>query len=321
MCKIDVPSGSFIGSAGGSPSTCTSGSFCTGGMINYGDTGGIVQCPAGYTDGGTDLESINECAIQTTAGKYIATANSATQSDCEIGYYCPSTLINYGSVGGNTLCPAGYRNGNTGAKEIHYCLAKCEAGYFVDSARTECKPLTIDDSYTDEHFVSYGANTLIKLCNSEQGYHIIGKTNAADHAGIGSCYQTCAVENIDPPYGAVKVPKNTNEYYPQYCVYTASCPTGFNAIPDGDSYDSSGYTTDPYCESTKFNITFVANGGTMTGAGLSYSKECYGGMNCVLDDAPIASIQRTGFIFGGWAKTAGGPALYQNGTNLLDLET
>lgn len=321
MCKIDVPSGSFINSAGGSPVTCTSGSFCTGGIINYGDTGGIVQCPAGYTDGGTNLDSINDCAIQTTAGKYIATANSATQSECEIGFYCQSTLINYGSVGGDTACPIGYRNGNTGAKELNQCSAKCAAGYFVDHEYAGCKPLTTDDSYTDDHYVSYGESSSVQLCNTGLGYHITGKTNATDHAGIGSCYQTCATESIEPPFGAVKTPKSATEYYPKYCVYLASCPAGFNAIPDGDSYDTSGYTTDPYCESTKFNITFVANGGTMDGAGISYSKECYGAMNCVLNDPEIISIQRSGFIFGGWAKTANGPAVYQNGTNLLDLET
>ena len=95
--------GKYIATANSATqSTCTAGYACPGGLVNYGSTGKRTQCtgatyagsgasscsscPSGYTANTTaGKTSASSCQISVAAGKYIATANSATQSTCTAG--------------------------------------------------------------------------------------------------------------------------------------------------------------------------------------------------------------------------------------------
>ena len=146
-CYIKTTAGKYIATANSSTqTTCEAGYKCPSSTINYGKTGSKTQCsagtyapagsstcsscPSGYTSAaGATAES--ECYVQTTAGKYIATAKSSTQTSCSSGYYCPTTKIYYGSTGGRTMCPSGYYcpSGSSG-------VSKCPQGYTSEAYGT-----------------------------------------------------------------------------------------------------------------------------------------------------------------------------------------
>ena len=86
-------------------SSCNAGYY----RVKSGSYYTCTACPSGYTSAGGSTvytAASGACYIQTTAGKYIATANSSTQTTCPMGKYCPSTKVYYGSTGGIYDCPA-----------------------------------------------------------------------------------------------------------------------------------------------------------------------------------------------------------------------
>ena len=123
-------------------SQCTGATYCSGG-IKY-------DCPTAYTaniDAGKTANT--QCQIKTTAGNYVSTAQS-DQTTCTAGAYCPGdVLVNWGNVGGRTLCTAGTYNPNTGSSLATACV-KSDAGYYVDTngatAQTACTGATYTDA-------------------------------------------------------------------------------------------------------------------------------------------------------------------------------
>ncbi len=71
-----------------------------------------AACPSGYTsEGGSTVGQENACYFQTTAGKVVETANSATQTNCPATKYCPSHKVYYGKISSQVSgaildCPA-----------------------------------------------------------------------------------------------------------------------------------------------------------------------------------------------------------------------
>mgnify|MGYP004648648895 CR=1 FL=1 len=123
-------------------SQCTGATYCSGG-IKY-------DCPTAYTaniDAGKTANT--QCQIKTTAGNYVSTAQS-DQTTCTAGAYCPGdVLVNWGGIGGRTLCTAGTYNPNTGSSLATACV-KSDAGYYVDTngatAQTACTGATYTDA-------------------------------------------------------------------------------------------------------------------------------------------------------------------------------
>ncbi len=96
-------------------------------------THGAYACPASYPNSESESTSASNCYLTTTAGKYVSTANSAPVS-CPAGYYCPGNVkINYGSTGGQTVCPAG-----TFASRGASSCAKCPAGQYSAAGASSC---------------------------------------------------------------------------------------------------------------------------------------------------------------------------------------
>lgn len=122
QCYIETTAGKYIKNANDSEETnCTSGSYCPSTKVYYGTTGGNITCPDGYTsDESADSES--KCYIETTAGKYIATAKSTTQSTCTAGFYCPSAKVYYGNTGQINACGSG-KTSSSGSSSYSNCYS------------------------------------------------------------------------------------------------------------------------------------------------------------------------------------------------------
>ncbi len=85
----------------------TACSACTGATYYGGGTAtSCTPCPSIYISDTTAAKSkAEQCAVQTTAGKYIATAKAAEQTKCPAKNYCPSASVKYGAKNSPTACP------------------------------------------------------------------------------------------------------------------------------------------------------------------------------------------------------------------------
>ena len=85
----------------------TACSACTGATYYGGGTAtSCTPCPSIYTSNTTAAKSkAEQCTVQTTGGYYIKAAKDSTQTECDGGYYCPSTTVAYGSYNTQTACP------------------------------------------------------------------------------------------------------------------------------------------------------------------------------------------------------------------------
>ena len=127
-------------------SICIGATYSGGGTLTKCD-----ECPTIYTHNTTDGKiRIDQCQAKTTAGKYIKTENDDMETVCAAGGYCAGgTIVNWGGIGGRTLCTAGTYNPNTGSSLATACV-KSDAGYYVDTngatAQTACTGATYTDA-------------------------------------------------------------------------------------------------------------------------------------------------------------------------------
>lgn len=112
---------------------------CTAAGAGYWSADGVLTrtaCPSGYNAGGTTIAAQSDCAIKTTAGNYIASANDTSLTLCKTGYYCPGDiLVKYGLTGGTTQCLAG-TFATTGASVCTKCVI---GSYSSTDGASACK--------------------------------------------------------------------------------------------------------------------------------------------------------------------------------------
>ena len=127
-------------------SICTGATYSGGGTLTK-----CEECPTIYTHNTTSGKiHIDQCQAKTTAGKYIKTENDDMETVCAAGGYCAGgTIVNWGGIGGRTLCTAGTYNPNAGSSLATACV-KSDAGYYVDTngatAQTACTGATYTDA-------------------------------------------------------------------------------------------------------------------------------------------------------------------------------
>ena len=103
-CKATCAAGTYVATAGSACTTVGTGYWGAGGTVSQNTTLGRNQCPEKYRDGAAATQK-SDCAVQTTAGKYIATAKATEQTKCPAKNYCPSASVKYGATNSPTACP------------------------------------------------------------------------------------------------------------------------------------------------------------------------------------------------------------------------
>lgn len=83
--------------------SCTSGTYSDAGATN------CTTCPPGYTSDPL-AAGINKCYIIVPDGKYIATENTATPTNCPIGQFKTSHKVYYGKTSSCDACDSCYTN-------------------------------------------------------------------------------------------------------------------------------------------------------------------------------------------------------------------
>ncbi|MFQ6744833.1 MAG: InlB B-repeat-containing protein, partial [Alphaproteobacteria bacterium] len=188
---------------------CESGYYCPSTAVSYSYNGqiqGRTACPSGYGNSATGSVAQTACYLTTEAGKYVATAQGAL-TDCPAGDYCTGGVkVNYGSIGGSTPCPDGYRNGAAGYSAESQCLMTVLAGKYVASKNATSATNCAAGTAKTAHTVAYGSMSSCDVCGANQysdagagacsacatdkGYSNSGDV-AENHAGVESCKTMC----------------------------------------------------------------------------------------------------------------------------------
>ena len=166
-CKT-VSSGYYTTGCNSSGNNCTNQSQCTG--ATYCSGGVQNSCPGSYTANTTaGKTSASQCQISVSAGKYIATANSSTQSTCAAGRYKAAHTVNYGSTSSCSTCGAGTYS-SSGAASCTACSGSTQ--YQNLTGQTSCK--TVSSGY-------------YKSSNSAQTQCPSGYRDGAGAANVNGC--------------------------------------------------------------------------------------------------------------------------------------
>ncbi|MBN1324717.1 MAG: hypothetical protein JW974_00645, partial [Alphaproteobacteria bacterium] len=276
QCQFQTTTGYYIPTANAtSATTCAAGSYCPAALVNYGSTGNIISCPTNYDDGGTMAGTINECQLQTTGGTYIKFSNDTTETICTAGYYCPSTLVNYGSTGTRTACPTNYDDGGTGLSEQNQCKWQTLAGTYVSTAYATSAPQCIGGYYCPSVLLAYGDTGSIIACSSLPGVNPSGGTytSSTGSGGSISCKYTapnktitgCSyVNSIQVTYTGSAWPASTYSVNASggYVIANNNTATATCNICSGPTYSAGGIATS--CTSCPTNYVDDTSDGKTT---------------------------------------------------------
>ena len=267
-------------STGGTSTTRTGQSQCTG--ATYCSGGVKSNCPSGYTANTTaGKTAASACQISVSAGKYIATANSATQSTCTAGYACPGGLVNYGSTGKRTQCtgatyagsgasscsncPSGYDDDTTAGKTAaSSCKISVAGGKYIKTANSATQTTCSAGTYKAAHTVSYGSTSSCSACTGRTKYSAAG---ASACSTVSSGYYTTGCNT-----------SNDNCTGQSQCTGATYCSSGVkNNCPSGyDDNTTAGKTAASSCQISCAGGTYVVTANAAcTSVGTGYYKAAH----------------------------------------------
>ena len=106
-CKATCSGTQYVATAGAGCVTVGTGYYgrtAASTTVAQNTTLARTKCPSIYVNGAAATRE-SDCAVQTTAGKYIATAKATEQTKCPAKNYCPSASVKYGAKNSPTACP------------------------------------------------------------------------------------------------------------------------------------------------------------------------------------------------------------------------
>ena len=251
-------------STGGTSTTRTGQSQCTG--ATYCASGVRNSCPGSYTANTTaGKTSASQCQISVSAGKYIATANSSTQSTCAAGRYKAAHTVNYGSTSSCSTCGAGTYS-SSGAASCTACSGSTQyqnltgqsscktvsAGYYKssNSAQTQCPSgyrdgagaANINGCEMDVdagHYVGTANSATQSTCagGRYKAAHTVkyGSTSSCSTCGAGT-YSSSGAASCTACSGSTQYQNETGQsscktvssgYYKSSNSAQAQCPSGY----------------------------------------------------------------------------------------------
>ncbi len=277
-----VSGGYYTTGCNASGNNCTGQSQCTG--ANYCSGGVSNACPSGYTaNTSAGKTAASQCQINVAGGKYIATANTTTQTNCAANTWKSAHTVNYGSTSGCTACPTGYGVGAGAGTAQNTCYISVPAGQYLGTANGTTKSNCVAGTYKAAHNVTYGSTSSCAVCgtntysNAQAGsctacatgnkYYNSG-TAAANHAGVGSCVVSCAAGTYVASGGAACTSVGTGYYRAAHTVAQGStstrtqCPANYRsgAATGAESGCAASCAAGQYVPTAKAACTTVGTG-------------------------------------------------------------
>ncbi len=198
--SVECDAGTYIAAGATTCTTCTAGYACAGGSYTIpkagatSDTGRVqctgatyagagatqcTSCPSPYThDTSAGKTKIEQCTVQTSApddtiyGQYVKDARGGLER-CPAGYYCPSTIVAYGSTNSPIACPSpttyvpttwptNYRNPTVAKATIEdggapAVITQCMAQYLLNNDAGTIFVLNYYNAQTNKYDIDVGS--------------------------------------------------------------------------------------------------------------------------------------------------------------------
>ena len=289
QCYVNVSAGKYKTNANASGTTnCQGGTYSIAHTSYYGSNDACTTCPSGYTSN-SGASALNRCYINVSAGKYIATANSATQTACPAGTSKPAHTVYYGNIsicsgctggtystggaGACTNCPSGYTSANKATAENQCYMSVAGGNYLVAkaSSATSCPAGTYRSGKVN---IYYGNSVSCSNCAANT-YSTGGATSCTNcpsgygvPSGSGKSQSSCYMSVAGGYYLTAKASSAT------------SCPagtyrSGTATVNYGNSVSCSNCAANTYSTGTAASCTNCPSGyGVASGSGKSQSS-CY----------------------------------------------
>ena len=179
----ECPAGTYSPTSSNECILCTVGDYCPKRSPNP------TKCPDGYTSE-TGAININKCYLTISAGKYLGTANTTTQTECAKGTYKESHRVYYGDTSSCTNCPEGYRDGTSinNKTSESVCLKSVAAGYYIKNAKDKDATVCANGYYNPTHTKTYGQTSSCTQC--PEGYR--DGTAVANKTAQNTCLKNVA---------------------------------------------------------------------------------------------------------------------------------
>ena len=208
-CVISVAGGKYVGVANSATlSTCAGGTYKAAHSVAYGSTSSCGQCPVNsycpegasaatacstlasgfYPNSAAGSDAAADCYTNSISGKYVASKNATSATNCAGGTYKGSHQVNYGSTSScgtcpeNSYCPAG-------ASAATAC-STLASGFYPNSAAgsdaaTDCKTNSLSGKYVASKNATSATNC---AAGTFRGAHIVnyGSTSSCDACALGS---------------------------------------------------------------------------------------------------------------------------------------
>ncbi len=245
-CYADTTPGKYINNDYDlDETTCPAGYYCPTAKVYYGHHNTYKSCATettAYVNSNAGSDDKTDCYLTTENGQYIATANATTVSNCEAGYYCPSTTVHYGETGNRLSCTtdAGiYKSSPANSYRIDDCYVSVAAGkYITDEGAIETCPA---NSYCTGGTFNYGQVGNIESCSSTGIY----TRSEAGSKNAQACYTTFTAGYYIYASGDTRTIDSCREGY--------YCPGGTRNYPNGGGNVSCATETGIYTQSNAFS--------------------------------------------------------------------
>ena len=204
-CVISVAGGKYVGTANSATLTdCAAGTYKATHTVAYGSTSSCGQCPANsycpagasaatacstlasgfYPNSAAGSDAATDCKTDSLSGKYVASKNATSATNCAGGTYKAAHQVAYGSTSScgqcpaNSYCPAGasaatacstlasgfYPNSAAGSDAAADCYTNSLSGKYVASANATSATSCAGGTYKAAHQVAYGSTSSCGQC-------------------------------------------------------------------------------------------------------------------------------------------------------------
>ena len=300
--------GTYSSEGAGSCSNCTAGYYCPG-------SSNRIACPSGYTSA-SGATAQSSCYISVSAGKYIASAGTSTQTSCAAGTSKAAHTVYYGNTSSCSNCTAG-----TYSLEGASGCTNCEAGKYSDAKSSTC-------TACPQGYQCPGGTD--KIACSAGTY-----TNAT---GKSSC-STCSAGTYNTGTGNTSCKTCEIGYYCSGGASKVTCPSGYTSaagataqsncyisVGAGKYIASSGASSPTNCAAGKYKAAHTVNYGSTSScsscAAGQYSAEGAGSCsNCAAGtyntgtgNSGCTTCEAGYYCTGGTARTACPAGKYRSST-------